>query len=193
MRVIISMAGLGSRFTNAGYKTHKPLIKVNNKFPKIEENTYIAPTSSVIGDVVLKSYSSIWFGAVVRADNGSIKIGERTNIQDNSVIHSDDNSFIGNNVTIGHGVTCHAKTIMDNCLLGNGSTLNEGVVIGEFSLIASGSMVLENMKIPPKSLVMGNPARIRGEINERHLELIKLSSSTYVDKVKIYLESEHFS
>ena len=169
------------------------LIKVNNKFPKIEENTYIAPTSSVIGDVMLKSYSSIWFGAVVRADNGSIKIGERTNIQDNSVIHSDDNSSIGNNVTIGHGVTCHAKTIMDNCLLGNGSTLNEGVIIGEFSLIASGSMVLENMKIPPKSLVMGNPARIRGEINERHLELIKLSSSTYVDKVKIYLESEYFS
>tara|TARA_A100001011_G_scaffold195587_1_gene203947 strand:+ start:5788 stop:6300 length:513 start_codon:yes stop_codon:yes gene_type:complete len=169
------------------------LIKVNNKFPTIEENTYIAPTSSVIGDVMLKSYSSIWFGTVVRADNGSIKIGERTNIQDNSVIHSDDNSSIGNNVTIGHGVTCHAKTIMDNCLLGNGSTLNEGVIIGEFSLIASGSMVLENMKIPPKSLVMGNPARIRGEINERHLELIKLSSSTYVDKVKIYLESEHFS
>ena len=159
----------------------------------IRDSTYIAPTSSVIGDVMLKSYSSIWFGAVVRADNGSIKIGERTNIQDNSVIHSDDNSSIGNNVTIGHGVTCHAKTIMDNCLLGNGSTLNEGVVIGEFSLIASGSMVLENMKIPPKSLVMGNPARIRGEINERHLELIILSSSTYVDKVKIYLESEHFS
>ena len=144
-------------------------------------------------DVLLKSYSSIWFGAVVRADNGSIKIGERTNIQDNSVIHSDDNSSIGNNVTIGHGVTCHAKTIMDNCLLGNGSTLNEGVVIGEFSLIASGSMVLENMKIPPRSLVMGNPARIRGEINERHLELIKLSSSTYVEKVKIYIESEYFS
>ena len=169
------------------------LIKVNNKFPTISDNTYIAPSSSVIGDVLLRSFSSIWFGAVVRADNGSIKIGERTNIQDNSVIHSDDNSSIGNNVTIGHGVTCHAKTIMDNCLLGNGSTLNEGVIIGEFSLIASGSMVLENMKIPPKSLVMGNPARIRGEINERHLELIKLSSSTYVDKVKIYLESEHFS
>ena len=169
------------------------LIKVNNKFPTISDNTYIAPSSSVIGDVLLRSFSSIWFGAVVRADNGSIKIGERTNIQDNSVIHSDDNSSIGNNVTIGHGVTCHAKTIMDNCFLGNGSTLNEGVIIGEFSLIASGSMVLENMKIPPKSLVMGNPARIRGEINERHLELIKLSSSTYVDKVKIYLESEYFN
>ena len=169
------------------------LIKVNNKFPSIGDNTYIAPTSSVIGDVSLNPYSSIWFGAVVRADNGSIKIGERTNIQDNSVIHSDDNTTIGNNVTIGHGVTCHAKTIMDNCLLGNGSTLNEGVIIGEFSLIASGSMVLENMKIPPKSLVMGNPARIRGEINERHIELIKLSCSTYVDKVKLYLESEYFN
>ena len=169
------------------------LIKVNNKFPSISENTYVAPSSTLIGDVELSPLSSVWFGAVIRADNGKIEIGERTNIQDNSVIHSDDNSSIGNNVTIGHGVTCHAKTIMDNCLLGNGSTLNEGVVIGEFSLIASGSMVLENMKIPPKSLVMGNPARIRGEINERHLELIKLSSSTYVDKVKIYLESEYFS
>lgn len=169
------------------------LIKVNNKFPSISSNTYIAPSSSVVGDVILNSFSSIWFGAVVRADNGTIRIGERTNIQDNSVIHADANSSIGNNVTIGHGVTCHAKTIMDNCLLGNGSTLNEGVIIGEFSLIASGSMVLENMKIPPRSLVMGNPARIRGEVNERHVELIKLSSNTYVDKLELYLDSEHFN
>ena len=169
------------------------LIKVNNKFPSISSNTYIAPSSSVVGDVILNSFSSIWFGAVVRADNGTITIGERTNIQDNSVIHADANSSIGNNVTIGHGVTCHAKTIMDNCLLGNGSTLNEGVVIGEFSLIASGSMVLENMKIPPRSLVMGNPARIRGEVNERHVELIKLSSNTYVDKLELYLDSEQFN
>tara|TARA_B100000073_G_scaffold93017_1_gene73659 strand:+ start:3983 stop:4495 length:513 start_codon:yes stop_codon:yes gene_type:complete len=169
------------------------LIKVNNKFPSISSNTYIAPSSSVVGDVILNSFSSIWFGAVVRADNGTITIGERTNIQDNSVIHADANSSIGNNVTIGHGVTCHAKTIMDNCLLGNGSILNEGVVIGEFSLIASGSMVLENMKIPPRSLVMGNPARIRGEVNERHVELIKLSSNTYVDKLELYLDSEHFN
>ena len=169
------------------------LIKVNNKFPSISSNTYIAPSSSVVGDVILNSFSSIWFGAVVRADNGTIRIGERTNIQDNSVIHADANSSIGNNGTIGHGVTCHAKTIMDNCLLGNGSTLNEGVIIGEFSLIASGSMVLENMKIPPRSLVMGNPARIRGEVNERHVELIKLSSNTYVDKLELYLDSEHFN
>jgi len=169
------------------------LIKVNNKFPSISSNTYIAPSSSVVGDVILNSFSSIWFGAVVRADNGTITIGERTNIQDNSVIHADANSSIGNNVTIGHGVTCHAKTIMDNCLLGNGSTLNEGVIIGEFSLIASGSMVLENMKIPPRSLVMGNPARIRGEVNERHVELIKLSSNTYVDKLELYLDSEQFN
>lgn len=169
------------------------LIKVNNKFPTIGKDTYIAPSSSVIGDVILNPFSSIWFGAVVRADNGTINIGERTNIQDNSVVHSDDNSSIGNNVTIGHGVTCHAKTIMDNCLIGNGSVLNEGVIVGEFSLIAAGAMVLENMKIPPRSLVMGNPARIRGEISERHVELIKLSSTTYVDKLKLYLDSEYFN
>ena len=88
------------------------LIKVNNKFPTISDNSYIAPSSSIIGDVILNTFSSIWFGAVVRADNGSIRIGERTNIQDNSVIHSDDDANNGNNVTIGHGVICHAKNII---------------------------------------------------------------------------------
>ena len=88
------------------------LIKVNNKFPTIADNSFIAPSSSVIGDVILNPYSSIWFGAVVRADNGSIRIGERTNIQDNSVIHSDDDASIGNNVTIGHGVICHALSLI---------------------------------------------------------------------------------
>ena len=168
------------------------LIKVNNKFPSINENTYVAPSSTLIGDVELSSLSSVWFGAVIRADNGKIEIGERTNIQDNCVVHSDQGSKIGNNVTLGHGVVCHAKSVGDNCLLGNGSILNEGVEVGEFSLIAAGSVVIENMKIPPRSLVMGSPARIRGDITERHLELIKLSFATYVEKIKLYKDSEKF-
>ena len=151
------------------------LIKVNNKFPSISENTYVAPSSTLIGDVELSPLSSVWFGAVIRADTGKIEIGE-----------------IGNNVTLGHGVVCHAKSVGDNCLLGNGSILNEGVEVGEFSLIAAGSVVIENMKIPPRSLVMGSPARIRGDITERHLELIKLSFATYVEKIKLYKDSEKF-
>lgn len=169
------------------------LIKVNNKFPSLREDSYVSPSSTLIGDVELSSLSSVWFGAVIRADNGKIKIGERTNIQDNCVVHSDQGSEIGSNVTLGHGVVCHAKLVGDNCLLGNGSILNEGVEVGDFSLIAAGSVVIENMKIPPKSLVMGSPARIRGEITERHLELIKLSFSTYVEKTKLYFNSESFT
>ena len=168
------------------------LIKVNNKFPTISEDCYVSPSSTLIGDVELSTLSSVWFGAVIREDNGKIEIGERTNIQDNCVVHSDQGSKIGNNVTLGHGVVCHAKSVGDNCLLGNGSILNEGVEVGEFSLIAAGSVVIENMKIPPRSLVMGSPARIRGEITERHMELIKLSFATYVDKVKLYKNSEKF-
>ena len=169
------------------------LIKVNNKFPDIEPDCYVDPTSQIIGDVQLRTHSSVWPGAVIRADNGKIEIGERTNIQDNSVLHSDQDTSIGNNVTIGHGVVCHAKLISDNCLLGNGAILNEGVEVGEFSLIAAGSVVLENMKIPSRSLVMGSPARIRGEVNERHVELIKVSFATYVEKVRLYKDAEYFS
>ena len=169
------------------------LIKVNNKFPEFEKDSYIAPSSSIIGDVYLGSLSSVWFGAVIRADNGKIEIGERTNIQDNSVLHSDQGSSIGNNVTIGHGAVCHAKFISDNCLIGNGAVLNEGVEVGNFCLVAAGSTVIENMKIPDNSLVMGSPARIRGDITERHVELIKLSFTTYVEKCKIYKQTEYFS
>ena len=156
------------------------------------ENFYIAENAIVLGKVKLCRDASVWFGAVIRADNGKIEIGERTNIQDNCVVHSDQGSKIGNNVTLGHGVVCHAKSVGDNCLLGNGSILNEGVEVGEFSLIAAGSVVIENMKIPPRSLVMGSPARIRGDITERHLELIKLSFATYVEKIKLYKDSEKF-
>ena len=104
-----------------------------------------------------------------------------------------ESSFIGNNVTIGHGAVCHAKLISDNCLIGNGAVLNEGVEVGNFCLIAAGSTVIENMKIPDNSLVMGSPARIRGEITERHVELIKLSFTTYVEKCKIYKQAEYYS
>ena len=160
----------------------------------IKLETSLAPilkTADVNGTGIdLKGFSSAMVLVNAGAAGDTFSSTVKTNFQ---LEHSDDDATIGNNVTIGHGVICHAKNIMDNCLLGNGSILNEGVIVGEFSLISSGSMVLENMKIPPRSLVMGNPARIRGEINERHVELIKLSSSTYVDKVKVYLDSEQFS
>ena len=146
------------------------LIKVNNKFPKIEENTYIAPTSSVIGDVMLKSYSSIWFGTVVRADNGSIKIGERTNIQDNSVIHleNDQGVIVGNDVTVGHNVILHGCKVGDGVLVGMGAVIMNGVDIGKGSVIAAGAVIKQNMVIPKYSLVVGVPGKI---VKEHSIEV----------------------
>ena len=159
---------------------------LDGKTPKIDPTAFISEFAYIIGDVEIGAGSSVWPGAVIRADNGKITIGERTNIQDNSVIHSDGNSKIGHNVTIGHGVICHASKISDNCLIGNGSILNEGVEIGDFCLVAAGSTVLDNMKIPSNSLITGTPARIRGKLTERHVELIKLSFNIYVDKIEQY-------
>ena len=162
------------------------LFEVDGKYPELDPTSFVHQTAILLGNVKIGSESSVWPGAVIRADNGRITIGERTNIQDNSVIHSDGNATIGNNVTIGHSVICHATNISDNCLLGNGSILNEGVEIGDYCLVAAGSTILENMKIPPNSLITGTPARIRGKLTERHVELIKLSFAIYVDKIEQY-------
>ena len=165
------------------------LYEVNGKTPQIHPESFVHEAAILLGDVKIGAESSVWPGAVIRADNGKITIGERTNIQDNSVIHSDGNSKIGHNVTIGHAVICHASKISDNCLLGNGSILNEGVEIGDFCLVAAGSTILENMKIPSNSLITGTPARIRGKLTERHVELIKLSFNIYVEKIEQYKKS----
>ena len=182
-----SAAPLVSAKTGDGIETLLDTLVSKIPYPKGDPDSNLQA-------LIIDSWFDSYLGVVslIRIKNGSIKIGERTNIQDNCVVHSDQGSKIGNNVTLGHGVVCHAKSVGDNCLLGNGSILNEGVEVGEFSLIAAGSVVIENMKIPPRSLVMGSPARIRGDITERHLELIKLSFATYVDKVKLYKNSEKF-
>ena len=151
------------------------LFEVDGKYPELDPTSFVHQTAILLGNVKIGSESSVWPGAVIRADNGKITIGERTNIQDNSVIHSDGNATIGNNVTIGHSVICHATNISDNCL-----------EIGDYCLVAAGSTILENMKIPPNSLITGTPARIRGKLTERHVELIKLSFAIYVDKIEQY-------
>ena len=109
-------------------------------------------------------------------------------IQDNCVVHADEDAFYGDYVTLGHGVTCHARNINSNCLIGNGATLNDGVEIGEFSIIAAGCMVVDDMQIAARSMVMGIPARIRGEVEERHLELIRRTAAAYARKAQRYKE-----
>lgn len=130
--------------------------------PSIDEKTYIADGAHIIGKVIIKEYSSIWFNTVVRGDVNSIEIGRYTNIQDNSVVHvsKDYSTIIGDYVTIGHNAIVHACKIEDHCLIGMGSIIMDGAVIGRGSIVAAGAVVKKNQVIHPFSVVAGIPAKV---------------------------------
>lgn len=147
--------------------------------PTIDEKTYIADGSYVIGAVTMEEYSSIWYNCVARGDVNSIKIGRYSNIQDGSIVHVADDSptVIGDFVTVGHGAIIHGSTIEDHCLIGMGAVLLNNTVIGRGSIIAAGAVVKENQVIPPFSLVAGVPAKIIKTIPEEtekiHAQAVK--------------------
>ena len=154
--------------------------------PRIHPTAFISESAYVIGDVEIGEGSSIWPGVVIRGDSGKISIGKNTCVQDNSVIHGDYDVVIGNNVVIGHMVMCHAKIVGDRSLIGNGATVNDGVEVGQGSLIASGAMVVDKVIIPDNSLVVGVPGRIRGQVSQRHKDLIEKISIIYTQKGGLY-------
>lgn len=158
--------------------------------PTIGEGVYIAPNATIVGDVTIGDDSSIWFGTVVRGDVHSIRIGARSNIQDNCVVHVTNGTwptFIEDDVTIGHGVIAHGCTIRRGCLIGMGARLLDGCVIGEESLVGAGALVTEGMQVPPRSLVIGFPARVRRELTSEELERLRHSPSNYVGYKNDYL------
>ena len=155
---------------------------LDGKKPRIHPTAFVSEAAYVVGDVEIGAGSSVWPGTVIRADAGIIKIGSNTCIQDGSVVHADDDAFIGDNVVIGHKVLCHAGKVGDWSLIGNGASVNDGADIGEGSLVASGAVVIERMSIPPGSLVVGVPARVRGSLQERHRELIRMTVEEYIHK-----------
>ena len=154
--------------------------------PRIHPSAFVSESAYVIGDVEIGEGSSVWLGAVVRADAGKITIGKYTCVQDNSVVHGDADVVIGDRVVIGHRVLCHAKTVGNGALIGSGATVNDGVEIGEDSLLGSGTMVVDNMKIPARSMVVGLPGRIRGQVEERHIDMAKGVCDAYVNKAQRY-------
>lgn len=162
------------------------LRSLNGKAPKIDPTAFVSEAAYIVGDVELGPNSSVWPGVVIRADSGKIKIGSGTNVQDNSVLHADDDAEIGDNVTIGHGVICHARMIGAGSLIGNGSTLNDGVETGENCLIASGSTVTENSVFESYSLVRGTPGKAIGKIREKHADLMRRAALSYVNRIARY-------
>ncbi|NLL81328.1 MAG: gamma carbonic anhydrase family protein [Tissierellia bacterium] len=148
--------------------------------PSISDKCYIADGSYVIGDVVLEDYSSLWYNTVVRGDVNYIRIGKYTNIQDNSVVHVADDypAIIGDYVTVGHGAILHGCTIEDYCLIGMGAIILTGAVIGKGSIIAAGTVVKENDIVPPYSLVVGIPGKIKKTLPEK-IENIRSQALKY--------------
>ncbi len=165
------------------------LSELDEISPQVHESAFVSETAHLIGDVRVGPYSSIWPGVVIRADSGKIVIGERSNVQDNSVLHADDDASIGDDVTLGHGVICHAKRIGDGSLIGNGSVLNDGVEVGPRCLVAAGSVITENTVIEPEMLVRGIPGRPIGKIRKRHADLQKLAANSYVARIERYKRS----
>ena len=157
--------------------------------PRVHPTAYVSEAAYVIGDVVIGEGASVWPGTVIRGDMGRIEIGKYTCVQDNSVVHCDTNAVIGDNVVIGHRVVCHAKEVGDRTLLGNGAVVNDGVTIGAECVIASGAVVLDDMKIPSRSIAVGVPARVRGEVQDRHLKLGEYFNGVYILKAQRYLRN----
>ena len=168
-------------------KEEKNLIRsLDGVGPRVHPTAFVSEAAYVVGDVEIGEGSSVWPGTVIRGDSGRISIGRFTCIQDNSVVHGDDDVVIGDKVVIGHRVLCHARTVGHRVLIGNGATVNDGVTIGEDSLLASGTVVIDKMEIPARSLVVGVPGRVRGQTRERHLELMERTYKGYVEKTRRY-------
>jgi len=153
-----------------------------------EDEYWIAPNAAVMGNVILKKNASVWFGATLRGDNDPITIGENSNVQDGSVLHTDVGFplTLGANVTIGHMVMLHGCTIGDNSLVGIGSIVLNGAKIGKNCLIGANCLITEGKEIPDNSLVMGAPGKVVRELSEGQARTMSLGALHYVENWKRY-------
>ena len=156
--------------------------RVNGIEPKIDESVFVANSADVIGEVIIEKNSSIWYNVVIRGDEQPITIGENTNIQDGSVVHTGLNipTILGRNVTVGHKALIHVCKRGDNTLIGMGSLVLDGAEVGEFTLLGAGSLVPPGKKIPSGVLAMGSPAKVIRELSDEEKESIKKSALDYI-------------
>ena len=153
--------------------------------PKIDDDAFVAPTAVVVGAVTMGAESSIWYGAVARADHETIEIGERSNVQDGCTLHSDPGSplIIGRGVTVGHNVVLHGARIDDDVLVGMGSVVMNGAHIGSGSIVAAGAVVTQGKSFPPRSVIAGIPAKIVREATDDDLAHIQGNAASYYERL----------
>lgn len=160
-----------------------------NKHPKIHESAFIAENAVIIGDVEIGEAASIWYNCVLRGDVNYIRIGDKTNIQDGTIVHvsrSDFPTVIEREVTVGHSATLHGCYVERGSLVGIGATLLDGARIGANSLVAAGSLVTPNTQIPARSFVFGSPARVKRELTDEEVEHLQKFWQNYVSLIDLY-------
>ena len=156
-------------------------ISIDGQTPQVDESAWVAPNATLVGSVTIEAGASVWYGAVLRADNEPITIGARSNVQDNCVFHVDVDRPVrlGEGVSVGHGAVVHGATVGDHVLIGMSATVMNGAVVGNESMIAAGALVTEGMEVPPRSLVAGVPGKVRRELTDAEVENLHENARIY--------------
>ena len=159
------------------------MIEFDGTKPSVHPSAWVAPEATLIGAVELGEEASVFYGAVLRGDMDSIRIGARSNVQDGCVMHVDPGRplTVGENVSVGHRAILHGCTVEDDCLIGMGAVVLNGATIGRGTLVAAGAVVPEGAEIPPGSLVAGVPAKVRRELSAEQIDGLRQNAATYVD------------
>ncbi len=164
------------------------ILKYKGKTPQIEDTSFVADNATLVGEVYIGEFSSIWFSAVLRGDLDIISIGHHTSVQDGVMIHVAEKlpTKVGNYVTIGHGAILHGCIVKDHALIGSGANILDKAVIGEFAIIAAGTVVTPDTIIPAGSMVMGIPGKVVRKVTEEEITELQKHADGYVDLMKNY-------
>ena len=165
-----------------------PLYEIDDLFPHLADGAWVAPSADLIGDVRLGDRASVWFGAVIRADNTPIILGEETNFQDGAIGHSDPGAplTIGARVTVGHQAILHGCTIADDCLIGMGARVLNGAFLGPECLVGANALITEGKRFEEGGLIVGAPARLVRPLSDTEKAALRLSAAHYADKAARY-------
>ncbi len=161
--------------------------------PEIDASVYFHPRATIIGKVTIGKESSVWPGVVMRGDDGTIAIGEKTSIQDGTIVHMTQglsNTAIGDRVTVGHNAIIHGCTVGDDVLVGMGAIILDNAVVGAGSIVGAGALIPMNKEVPPGVLVVGNPFRLVRDLTDKDRQWIEISWRSYVEKSRIYLAKQ---
>jgi carbonic anhydrase/acetyltransferase-like protein (isoleucine patch superfamily) len=165
-----------------------PFYQIDGVGPQLGDGAWVAPSADLIGDVRLGARASVWFGAVIRADNTPIILGEETNFQDGAIGHSDPDAplTLGARVTVGHQAILHGCTVEDEALIGMGARVLNGAVIGAQCIVGAGALVTEGKIFEPRSLIVGSPARAVRQLSGEQVAMLRMSAAHYADKAAHY-------